>query len=181
MANLDSIQVGRGKYDEQHAIEFLSSLDAPGLRGVLHTPADEVLRNAGLGDDLIAKLERSFPHRLDGLHRIANQRVEANRTRVEAFNKFKHMLLAFPARESESKHVVQLVKGRGYRQGEIHLNTLTLEVSATNIENMASNALAMQVWLWDVLAIILWVRFGERLDPPAWCVHAMGHRGWRDS
>lgn len=181
MANLDTIQVGRGNYDEQHAIEFLSSLDGPKLREVFHMPDDEALRKAGLGDDLVARVDHSLPYKLDGLHRIAERRAEKNRTRVEAFNKLKHMLLAFPIRESESRHVVKLIKGRGYKQGEIHVNTLTLEVSAKNIENMASNALAMQANLWDMLALILWVRFGEQLDPPPWTSHSMEHGGWRDA
>lgn len=180
MANLDSIQVGRGDYDEGHAIEFLSSLDGPKLREVLHVPSDEALRKAGLGEELIAKVDHSLPYKLEGLRRIAERRAEANRTRVEAFNKLKHMLLAFPARETDSKVVVQLIKGRGYKQGEIHLNTVTLEVSAANIHNMAGNALAMQAQLWDMLAMILWVRFDERHDDPRWVSHSMEHAGWRD-
>ncbi len=180
MANLDSIQVGRGNHDEQHAIEFLTSLDGPKLREVLHLSGDETLRKAGLGADLIAKVDHSLPYKLDGLHRIAERRAEANRTRVEAFNKLKHMLLAFPIHESSSRTVVELIKGRGYKDGEIHLNTVTLEVAAANIENMASNALAMQASLWDVLALILWVKFDERLDPPPWTSHSMEHGGWRD-
>ena len=181
MANLDTIQVGRGSYDETHAVEFLSSLDGERLREVLHIPGDATLRAAGLGEDLVAKVGPSLPHKLDGLHRVAKRRAEANRTRVEAFNKLKHMLIAFPARDSASKPVVQLIRGRGYRRGEIHLNTLTLEVSAQNIYDMAGNALAMQTLLWDTLALVLWVRFGERIDPPEWATHAMTHGAWRDN
>jgi hypothetical protein len=180
IANLDSIQVGRGDYDERHAIEFLGSLDGSKLREVLHIPSDEALRQAGLGEELIAKVDHSLPYKLDGLRRIAERRSEANRTRVEAFNKLKHGLLAFPTRETDSKVVVQLIKGRGYKQGEIHLNTLTLEVSPANIHNMAGSALAMQAQLWDMLALILWVRFGERHQSPAWAAHSMEHAGWRD-
>ena len=122
----------------------LGSLDGPKLREVLHIPGGEALRQAGLGKELIAKVDHSLPYKLDGLRRIAERRSEANRTRVEAFNKLKHGLLAFPTRETDSKIVVQLIKGRGYKQGEIHLNTLTLEVSAANIHNMAGSALAVQ-------------------------------------
>lgn len=181
MANLDSIQVGRGKYDEAHATEFLASLDGPKLREVLHIPEDDVLREAGMEEELITQVETSMPHKLDGLRRVAEKRVESNRTRVEAFNKLKHMLLAFATRETGSKHVqVKLMKGRGYQEGEIHLNTVTLEVSAVNVRNMAGNALAMQASLWDILALILWVRFGERHDPPPWMLHAMEHGNWRE-
>ena len=180
MANLDSIQVGRGDYDEQHAIEFLSSLDARHLREVLHIPDDKTLREAGVDGNLVERVERAMPHRLEGFRRIADRRAESNRTRVEAFNKLKHMLLAFPSRGEASKPVVQLIKGRGYDRGEIHLNTVTLEVSGANIKDMAGNALAMQAQLWDALVMILWVRFGDRLDPPAWLLHAMEHGSWRD-
>jgi len=179
MANLDSIQVGRGDYDESHAIEFLASLDGPKLREVLHIPSDEGLRQAGLEEELIAKIGPSLPHKLDGLRRIAERRSEANRTRVEAFNKLKHGLLAFPTRETNSKVVVQLIRGKGYKKGEIHLNTMSLEVSAANIHDMAGSALAMQAQLWDMLALILWFRFGERREIPAWASHAMEHGTWR--
>lgn len=180
IANLDTIQVGRNEYDEAHAFAFLASIDAPMLRQILHIPADDELRVAGLSDELIAKVETSLPHKLDGLRRIVDLRSRSRRTQVEAFNKLKHMLLAFPSVDPQSNWHVQLIKGRGYEGSEIHLNTVTLEVSPANVKQMAGDALAMQVQLWDILSLILWVRFGEKAEQSPWLAHALDHGYWRE-
>lgn len=156
LANLDTIQVGRGEHGEDQAAEILSTLDGPRLRQILHIPVDDDLRKAGASDELVEAVEKALPYKLDSLRRVADRRRESGRARVAAFNKLKHMLLAFPIRDDEGKPQIELIKGRGYASGEIHLNTVTLEVSAANIEIMAGNALAAQATLWDSLALILW-------------------------
>lgn len=180
MANLDTIQVGRGVHDEDAAAELLSVLDGSKLRKILHFPKDDDLRRAGASDELIEALEKALPYKLDGLRRVAERRAEGNRGRVVAFNKLKHMLLGFLVRDDEGKPQVELIKGSGYDSGEIHLNTVTLEVSAANIDIMAGNALAAQASLWDTLALILWSRFGEQHNAPPWVHHAMVHGNWSE-
>lgn len=180
MANLDTIQVGRGAHDEDAAAELLSTLDGPKLRQILHFPEDSDLKKAGASDELVEAINKALPYKLDSLRRVAERRGEANRARVVAFNKLKHMLLGFPVRDDDGKPHVELITGRGYDSGEIHLNTVTLEVSAANIAIMAGNALAAQASLWDSLALILWSRFDERHEAPPWVHHAMDHGHWRE-
>ena len=177
---LDKIQVGSGKYSEEKATAWLDSLDAEGLRTVLHVPADDELAVAGFPDQARERVNQAMPASLAGLKRLVELRQEEDRLRVRAFNKLKHHFVALRRAASPGEVLIPVWKDLDETANEIRMATLTIEATPENARVMASRSIIAQATLNSWLGIIMWTRYDEPYENPVWAVRALALRGWRE-
>jgi len=141
---LDSVQV-RTK-DEDEIMGFFKGLSVSGLRELLRVPPGSELEANGLPSSEIESIERALPHILEGWIRLAETRVAKERGLVTAFNKVKHMLLAFP--EDGYIRLARIEPGNT-------LGGLRIEVSADYAVGRGRQAVECQAILHSTLGLIL--------------------------
>ena len=141
---LDSVQV-RPK-DEDDIMRYFKGLSVSGLRELLRLPPNSALEANGLTAPEVESIDRSLPHLLDGWIRLAEIRVDKERGLVTAFNKVKHMLLAFP--EEGHIRLARIESGTT-------LGGLRVEISADYAVGRARQAVECQAILHGTLGLIL--------------------------
>jgi len=185
---LSQVQVGKNPWKETDARELLNSLDFDGFRKLLHIPSDLELEADGFPPDIRAAIATSIGANLDGLKRVADKRLIERRGHVVAFNKLKHLMLALPTAMRGKQEVWipnWLQKDSDGRAFDltidgVHIQSLWLEASVENIRLMVSRAIIGQAILNSLLGLILWTRFGEPYETPAWAANAVNLPGWYD-
>lgn len=176
---LDRIKVGqrdkkRGSdYTEARAVDLLAGCDEKKFRNLVHIPSDEELLASGIPDEQVENIKRGMSSKLEGWRRIAERRKEQDRGWVRAFNKIKHLALAFPALERGKGEIwlpthIRLDRHRN----RIGLGRAWLEVSVDRARRLAGDAIAAQAVLHDTLALILVTRYSEKYDAPQWVIRA---------
>src|SRR6185295_13020957 len=81
---------------EETAETLLATVSSKAFRELFHIPPEHQLRNEFFPDELVRVLEQALPANLDGLRLVVRTRRENDRARVTAYNKIKHVFLAFP-------------------------------------------------------------------------------------
>lgn len=175
---LDRVQIGKGKYSEENAAALLESLDASGLRGLLHIPTEEELASVGFPQDVRDRINQATPANLAGMKRLVELRQESNRLRVRAFNKLKHHFLGLRVDATPDTVVIPVWENLDEAANAITLATLTIKCTAENTRLMASRSIIAQATLNSLLGIILWTRYDEIHESPPWVLRALQLRGW---
>jgi len=141
---LDSVQVR--PRDENEILGFFKELKLSGLRELLRIlPSSELAANA-LPAPEVESIDRALPHILEGWIRLAEVRVAKDRGLVTAFNKVKHMLLAFP--DDGYIRLARIESGNT-------LSGLRVEISADYAIGRARQAVECQAVLHSTLGLIL--------------------------
>ena len=117
---------------------------------------------------------QALPDQLQGLRRITERRWEQDRTRVAAFNKIKHFMLARPVVDPATDEKGVLIVDSRKREDGFHLRTMHLSIEPAQIRSTAARAIANQAVLNSMLWIILLLRFGEFHEVPQWATDARG-------
>lgn len=180
-ALLDTVQVGSRQWTEEKAIELLESLDAESFRQLVHLPTSSQLRDYGLQEKYINKLDKAMPHQLAGFREGSLRRASKNRAIVRAYNKSKHMLLGVVVRDEEGKLNVHLLTSEtGYQDREKGIGLAGAIVSSqkTAIQTHVDWVLQTQGVLNTLLGSILYTRFGEWIDSSKWVWDAFNGTGW---
>lgn len=171
LALVDRVQIRvRGDYTEEKAIALLDGLSPIDARRILHLPSDEELAAAGVDAPLREQIARALPHMIDGVRRTALKRSEAARTRVDAFNKSKHFLVARPVLK-DGKPTVWWPAAK-LQDGAFHVKNLHMEASPEVIRAHAGRAVVAQAVLNSLLGLILMFRFREPYETPDWVLDA---------
>ena len=168
---LDRIQVGRGQYVENAAVDYLDGLDVEGFRGLVHLPDNRDLIAGGMPCDVAESISRSLQYKLDGFRRIVKLRAEQNRGWVRTFNKLKHLFLAFPTSERGSIEIWVPTEFK-LTSDRATMGRAWLSASADEATRYARDAIVAQAVLHDTLAIILQARFGDEYQPQLWVLEA---------
>lgn len=179
---LDKVQVGRRGYTENDAKALLLTLDPARLRSLLHIPEDSGLEETGLPLDVRERINNSIPANLEALAQLVDYQQKVDRSRVVAFNKLKHFMLAVPT-GIRGKNEVLIPKWGTFDENEkaVRLRTTVwIACSPENIRAMASRAIVAQAVLNSLLDIVLFLRFGEPYSPPSWAANALNLPGWRE-
>jgi len=163
--------------DEKKALRIIGPLDAASLRKLLHVPTDQQLTEQEIALDVREAVTRALPQQLAGLKRILAIRSENEREHVIAFNKSKHMLLAFRAERNDELQVLLTSNYRSEQRGrpaEVWLRT-----DGDSIRRTASEAVALQAVLNSALGVIWLTRYGGAYYTPDWAHRAQDLPGWR--
>jgi hypothetical protein len=176
---LNDIKVGyqnekRGvDYTEVYAEKLLSNLSEQGFRELIHIPNHGDLVSSGMSIEKSKSITRSMPFKFEGWRKIVSSRSEQDRSRVRAFNKLKHHMLAFPT-QARNKDEVLLPSRITFQKSKnrILMETAWLEVSSNQVRRWAGDAIAAQAVLHDTLALILVVRYGVNYNTPPWVYKA---------
>jgi len=158
---LDKVQVR--PQDEAEIAAFLKGLTPSGLRQLLRISPNPELVAHGVPASEIESIERALPHILEGWIRLAEIRVAKERGLVTAFNKVKHVLLAFP--EGNYIRLARVIQ-------ENTLSGLRVEVSADYAANRARQAVECQAILHSTLGVILTAN-GLREPTADWVIKAL--------
>jgi hypothetical protein len=132
--------------DEDAILQFFRGLTVSGLRELLRLPPNSELEANGLAAADVESIDRALPHILDGWIRLAETRVAKERGLVTAFNKVKHMLLAFP--EDGYIRIARIASGN-------MLGGLRIEISGDYAIGRARQAVECQAVLHCTLGLIL--------------------------
>jgi hypothetical protein len=164
---------------EQAEIElesWASALTPEGLRKAFHIPFDDELKSNGFTEEA-AGIETAMEYQVTGVERAIDLRLRDGRQMVVGFNKIKHLLLAVP-RETHNDVMFPRYKGRNEEDGSHRAQVPTASCDPDKIRWVASTAIISQAVLNNLLSLILWFRFDEPHDSPAWAVSAMELPGW---
>jgi hypothetical protein len=177
---LDSVWVGPEL--EFEVIDYLSKLDADGLRSLLHVPCDYELLATGLRPEEVAKIDDSIHAKLEGFLKVARLRTGNKRGLVKGFNKVKHMLLAIPTDTFEG-HQVLLPKIGGITPAgdnsprKTIIDGARIDTDPDYIRGRVRQTFGIQAILCDVLQFILYARYQQPYVHPQW-VHDVYANLW---
>ena len=184
-ALLDRVQVGRGQWSEDRALQLLDDLGAGGFREqIAHLPDDDALRAAGWVEDKIELVDVAVESQRAGFREVAERRAGKERALARAFNKAKHYMLAMPAARAGNLEVDLLTietRPENYRTEGIRLAGQQLATDKKTSIERASGAIAMQSVIHAMCITILDVRFGITVEPLPWAVVSQGLPGWREA
>lgn len=186
-ALLDKVQVGRkiGKNDwtEDAALELVESLDPDSYRRLVHLPSTQELLDAGWSPEETDAIEKAMEHQLEGFQTLIERRADKKRAYVRAYNKSKHMLLGILNERRHGKLEVGLFTSTiGYNDPRgIDLGGAILECEPEDILRNATFAIQVQAVLNAILTLILWTRYGERIESQQWVRDIYSSPGWRVS
>ena len=124
----------------------MKGLDASEFRALLRLPPSIELTQGGLSATEVDATEKALPYILDGMIRLVEMRVAEDRALVVAFNKAKHMLLAFP--EDEFIRLATIKSGKT-------LGGLKVPIDIEYAIGRARQALESQAVLHTTLGLIL--------------------------
>lgn len=164
---LDRVQVG--PRDEDEILRFFKTLNLSGLRELLRVPPSPELVANEMPVSEVESIDQALPHILEGWIRLTEIRVAKQRGLVTAFNKVKHMLLAFP--EDEYIRLARIESGNT-------LGGLRIEISADYAAGRAKQAVECQAILHSTLGLILTAN-GLREPTADWVIKAV--QTWADS
>jgi hypothetical protein len=184
-AQLDTVQVGRDPWNEERALELLNEMDLDRFRAeVLHLPTDDELNAAGWQPALVGLVGVAAEAQMDGFRNVAERRARGDRALVRAYNKSKHMLLAFPA-ERDGALEVDLITAsdgaRAYRDPAegLEITGAQLSTNVQIIRERVQGTITMHAVLHAVPTTILAFRFGEKMPTPDWVTRAGDNlEGW---
>lgn len=169
---LDGVDV-----DEVKARRIIEPLAEASLRAFLHIPTDKQMSERRIPVEIREQVVSALPQQLAGLKRILDLRSENEREHVIAFNKSKHMLLAFRAERNGALQVLLTGNSRSAQRGrpaEVWLAT-----DAASIRRNASEAMAVEAVLNSLLGVIWLGHFGGAYRTPDWAKRALDLPGWR--
>ena len=158
---LDRVQVGPTEEDE--ILGFLKGLKMSEFRDLLRMPPSSELAANGLPAQEVKDVDLALPHLLEGWIRLAEIRMRNNRALVTAFNKAKHMMLAFP-----EDGYIRLAR---VESGNI-LGGLRVEISDEYALGRARQAVECQAILHSTLGLMLTTN-GLREPTAQWVTKAL--------
>ena len=126
----------------------------------------------GVPAGLVSRIAGAITKKIEGFLKVHELRSKSGRSMVKAFNKEKHMLLAFP-RDGPSGHGILLPTARIKAATKIHAEIFTIDgveirPSPGYIRNRAKRAMEAQAILWDTLSLILQTRYRTVAPTPDW-------------
>lgn len=177
-AQLDQVNVN--PTTEEKLRELLESLDPDGYRRLVHMPSSEELADSGWPGADVEKVNIAMEEQLTGHQRLMERRLRKERATVRAYNKSKHMGLGLLGRIDGELQVRLLTSETGYNDPVVgvRLGGAILRCDAGEIRDRAVQTIQMQAVLNDLLRTLLWVRFGEFLEPPEWVSEAYESSEW---
>ena len=184
-AQLDTVQVGRDPWDEERALKLLDEMDLGRFRAeVLLLPTDDELSAAGWRSTFVNLVGVAAEAQMEGFRNVAERRARGDRALVRAYNKSKHMLLAFPA-ERDGLLEIDLITAsdgaRAYRDPAegLEITGAQLSTDPQIIRERVQGTITMHAVLHAVQSAILAFRFGEKMPLPDWVAQAGDNlKGW---
>lgn len=169
LAGLDRIQVGAGRWTEPKALELLQTMTADDYRLMMRIPTSDELRTDGWDSQVINIIETAMAEQFNGIKRLVMKRSEMDRSRIRAYNKSKHGSLLFRL-QHEGKQAVAFRWARGGYSDPagIHLEQHLVLIDHQTIGKLLRDSIGMQAVLISLLTLVLWTRYGERIESAPW-------------
>jgi hypothetical protein len=139
------------------------------------------LETANYPTSFIDRVDSATAANLGGIQRLLSMRTRNQRDFVVGFNKIKHSNLAL-LRVHEERVIFPRYKGAELDADEqplsVELQTPEVSCQPRRIRELAEQAVIGQAVLNSILLVLLYLRYGERLNHPEWAVDALGLRSW---
>lgn len=175
-ALLDTVKVGSGEDSEESALSLIDGLDPVSYRQLAHIPSRQELLANGWELEMVDHVDQAMEAQLAGVRRGIEIRNGNERALVKAYNKIKHMMLAFPQYGPDQTVVaIRTAKSgpRAYHTLPITIDGADLGCSPEEIRFRARQTIQTQAVLNSLLGLILLSRYDHRIPTPQWALDSL--------